>query len=82
MFPPSPPGDTILDVMVESGITHSELGKKLEISDNDVLDLINGKLLIDDDMAYRLSVVLGSTAQFWENREKQYRERIVEYERR
>ena len=76
---PSPPGDTIRDIMEERGITRFKLGKMLAISDQNVLDLLDGKFPIDNDMACRLSEVLGSTPDFWENREKQYRDALSDY---
>jgi len=72
----SPPGDTILDLICERGISRFKLGRLLNISDDNVLNLLKGDFLIDNDMASRLSETLGSTVQFWENREKQYREAI------
>lgn len=77
-FQPSPPGDTIKDIMEERGISRFKLGKLLDISDDAVLKLLSGDFLIDNDMAYRLSGTLGSTPGFWENRERQYRERLRE----
>ena len=77
-FQPSPPGDTIKDIMEERGISCFKLGKLLDIREKQVSKLLSGVYLIDNDMAYRLSDVLGSTPEFWENRERQYRERIQE----
>ena len=77
-FQPSPPGGTIKDIMEERGISCFKLGKLLDIREKQVSKLLSGVYLIDNDMAYRLSDVLGSTPEFWENRERQYRERIQE----
>jgi len=77
-FQPSPPGDTIKDIMEERGISCFKLGKLLDIREKQVSKLLSGVYLIDNDMVYRLSDVLGSTPEFWENRERQYRERIQE----
>jgi plasmid maintenance system antidote protein VapI len=77
-FQPSPPGDTIKDIMEEKDISRSKLGKLLDIRDEQVSKLLSGIYLIDSDMAYRLSVALGSTQDFWEERERQYRIQLRE----
>jgi plasmid maintenance system antidote protein VapI len=76
-FKPSPPGDTIRDICQERGISRSKLGKMLRLSNNSILQLLDGSLNIDNDLAYCLSKVLGSSSTFWINREKQYREAIA-----
>ena len=73
MFEPSPPGDTIIDIMEERCISRFKLGKLLDIREHQVSNLLSGVYLIDNDMAWRLSVALGSTPDFWEERERQYR---------
>lgn len=73
----SPPGDTIKDIMDEQGISRFKLGRMLKLSDKKVMDLLEGKFLLDNNMACRLSEALGSTTQFWENREKQYRDNLL-----
>ena len=77
MFPPSPPGDTIRDIMEDRVITRFELACALDITSNNVLNLINGTLRITPELAQKLSEALGSTKEFWENREKQYREALL-----
>jgi plasmid maintenance system antidote protein VapI len=71
---PSPPGDTIKDIMEERSISRLKLRDLLDITDEQLSKLLSGIYLIDNDMAYRLSSTLGSTPEFWEERECQYRE--------
>lgn len=75
-LPPSPPGHTIGDIMEERGITRRSLCRKLDISGIALTNLLEGEYQIDNDMACKLSEHLGSTPEFWENREKQYRDTI------
>ena len=70
----SPPGDTIADLIQERSWTQVQLAKRLGISKKHVNRLINGKVALTDDMAFRLATVLGSTEQFWLRREAQYRQ--------
>lgn len=79
---PSPPGDTISDIMQENGISRRKLCCKLDITESMLSHLLTGVFHIDDDMAEKLSDVLGSTPAFWMNRERQYREALAEEEGR
>lgn len=53
-----------------------ELKNILNITEEELSDLINGKFPIDDDMAHKLSQSLGSTPQFWIVREYHYRQKL------
>ena len=75
---PSPPGDTISDIMEERGISRFKLGCLLKLREQSVSDLLSGNCPIDNDMAFRLSEVLGSTPDFWDNREQIYRRELRE----
>lgn len=69
----SPPGETIEDLLEENGWSQSELAQRIEFTAKHVNDLIKGRSAITAESAARLSRVLGSTPQFWLNREAQYR---------
>ena len=73
----SPPGDTILDMMEERDWSQVELARRLGFSPKHLNQLIKGKASLTDDTALRLERVLGSTANFWLNREARYRERLA-----
>ena len=74
----SPPGDTIVDLMEERGWTRGELARRLGFSAGYLNQLLKGNISITQDSALRLERVLGSTANFWLNREAIYRERLAE----
>lgn len=73
----SPPGDTIMDLMEERDWSQVELACRLGFSTKHLNQLIKGKAALTDDTALRLERVLGSTANFWLNREAKYRERLA-----
>lgn len=80
----SPPGETIADLLEEKDWTEAELAKDLDCTIEDLRELINGKAAITKDTAAKLSRVLGSTEEFWLEREAQYRAalaKIAEAER-
>ena len=70
----SPPGDTIVDLMEERDWSQIDLARRLGFSAKHLNQLIKGKASLTDDTALRLERVLGSTANFWLNREAKYRE--------
>ena len=74
----SPPGDTIVDLMEERGWTRVVLARRLGFSARHLNQLINGGVSVKNDTALRLERVLGSTVNFWLNREANYRERLAE----
>lgn len=78
----TPPGATIVDLMEERDWNQAELAQRLGFSTKHLNQLIKGKVALTDDAALRLERVLGSTANFWLNREVKYRERLARQEAR
>lgn len=72
----SPPGDTITDLLEERDWSLEFLAEKLNLTEEQARDLLVGKLAITPELALQLEQVLGSTAEFWLNREAQYRAKI------
>jgi HTH-type transcriptional regulator / antitoxin HigA len=73
----SPPGDTIVDLMEERDWSQAELSQRLGFSTKHLNQLIKGKVSLSNEAALRLERVLGSTANFWLNREAKYREHLA-----
>lgn len=60
------PGDLLREQVVgRLGITQDQLADALGVSRYSVNQLINDRRAITAEMALRLSVVLGTTAEFW-----------------
>lgn len=76
----SPPGDTIADLVEERDWTQAQLADRLGYTTKHVSHLINGKAPITEETAIKLERVLGSTAEFWLNREAQYRAQLAKIE--
>ncbi len=63
---PSHPGALIRDVILpETRLTISELAKRCGVARNTMSKVINERGDVTEDLAIRLSKVLGSTPQFW-----------------
>lgn len=73
----SPPGDTILDLLEERDWTRIQLSEHLGCTLEYLNQLIDGKASINEETALKLERVLGSTAEFWLNREAQYRKMCI-----
>jgi addiction module HigA family antidote len=54
------------------GMTQSELAKRIHVSFPRVNEIINGRRGITPDTALRLSKLLGTTAEFWLNGQRNW----------
>ena len=73
----SPPGDTIADRLDELEWTVKQLAITMWMTEERVEQLISGISGIDAVTAYRLSLAIGSTQEFWLRRESQYRKLLA-----
>jgi len=63
---PSHPGALIREVILpETGITVSELAVRCGVARNTMSKVVNERGDVTEDLAIRLSKVLGSTPRFW-----------------
>ena len=67
----TPPGGTIKDILNERNISLDEFSYMMNIIDID--KLISGEMFITPKIAKQLSETLGSSVNFWINRERNYR---------
>lgn len=72
----SNPGNTIIDILSEKNIPLDSFAKQMGSTVNQIEKLISGKLPINMDVANQLETYLGASAEFWVNRENQYRESL------
>lgn len=70
----SPPGETLLEVLEERGITQADLAERTGRPRKTVNEIIKGKSAITPETALQLERVLGVPASFWNSRETRYRE--------
>jgi HTH-type transcriptional regulator/antitoxin HigA len=73
----SKPGDTILETLEHIKMSQAELAERMGKTPSKVNDIISGKEPITNNTALQLEKVLGIDAQFWLNREMQYREKLA-----
>lgn len=73
----SPPGDTLLDVLEERGMSQAELAERTGRPRKTINEIINAKTAITPDTALQLERVLGIPAQFWSQREQNYQDSLA-----
>jgi len=72
----SPPGETISDFLSENNISLEDFSQKMVFSDAFTKKILKGKEPITQEIAENLVRILGSTSEFWINRELQYQNDI------
>ena len=68
-----PPGEGLLEEIEFRGIPLHQLAESLSLPVEAVEELISGERAVTPDIAARLEVVLGISAQLWLNLEARYR---------
>ncbi len=67
------PGETLLEMLENRGMTQTELARRLGVSLKHVNGVVRGAAPISANLALGLEKVVGPSADFWLNREGQYR---------
>ena len=78
----TPPGETLLDTIAMCGITQESLASRTGRTPKLINEIIKGKAAITTDTALQLERVLRVPAEFWNNREREYRESLTRIEER
>lgn len=74
----SPPGDTLAETIAELGFNQSELASRMGRPQKTINEIIQGKTAIIPETAIQLERVTGVPAEFWLEREKNYRLELAE----
>ena len=69
-----PPGDTLKEIIDDRGVTQEQLAEKLEVSAAFVRDLIEGDVVLTQEMAESIEKAMDIPAYFLLNLEGLYRE--------
>lgn len=73
----SPPGDTLADLLEERGMSQAELAERTGRPIKTINEIIKGKSAITPETALQLERVLGTHAEFWNQREANFRAYIA-----
>ncbi|MBI4690266.1 MAG: HigA family addiction module antidote protein [Nitrospirae bacterium] len=73
MYKPAHPGEVIKELWLEPlGLTLTETAKRLGVTRKTISKIINGHGSITPEMALRLEIVFGASAQSWMNMQTIY----------
>lgn len=75
-----PPGETLLETIEQIGMSQAELAERTGRPKKTINEIINGKTAITSETARQLERVLGIPSSFWNNLERNYREKLAEIE--
>lgn len=71
-----PPGETLKELIKDKGLTRNELADKLGESYSFVDELINGTVVLSENIALNLEAISGIPADFWLRLEENYRKTL------
>ncbi len=72
-FPPLHPGEVLLEEFLKPlGISQHHLALHMRVSPQKINDIVRGKRGITADTALRLSIVLGTSPEFWMGLQSDY----------
>lgn len=72
-----PPGDSLAEVLASLSMTQADLANRMGRPLKTINEIIKGKAAITADTALQLERVIGGTASFWINLERNYRDALA-----
>ena len=72
------PGYYVEEAIQDMNISQSDLAKRLGISEKTLSLFIDGQIDISYNLANKLSMVLGTSIQFWFNLQRTYNKKLLE----
>lgn len=69
---PIHPGEILADELNEIGMNATALAEKIDVPKNRIYQIVNEQRSITADTAIRLSILFGTTPEFWLNLQKSY----------
>ena len=66
------PGEHLAQELEERCMSAAELARRLEMPTTRVVDILAGRSAIDDNIAFRLAHIFGTSAQSWLNLQNLY----------
>ena len=70
------PGETIKELLEVYNYSRQDFANKLNIGLKTVNEMLNGKVVITDDIAMKLEIIFNINAIFWNNLECNYRKTL------
>ena len=70
------PGDYIKDIIEDLNLSRTELAIKLDVELETLNNLIDGKIDLDEELAYKLEKLTGVDSKTWLNLQESYKEKV------
>lgn len=74
------PGYYLSEIIESMGISQAEFATRMGTTPKTLSQLINGKANISKDLAKKLSIMLGTGVEVWQNLQNTYDKKIIEIE--
>lgn len=75
------PGYYVAEIVEDMGITQVEFATRMGTTGKTLSYLISGQINLSNDLAQKLSAMLGSSVGFWLNLQKEFDEKVIEIKR-
>ena len=72
------PGYYIADIIEDMGISQAEFATRIGTTAKTLSQLINGQANISNDLAKKLSVMMGTSVEVWLNLQDTYNQKLIE----
>lgn len=72
------PGYYIADIIEDMGVSQAEFATRMGITAKTLRKLINGQVNISNDLAKKLSVMMGTSPEVWLNLQNTYDQKLME----
>lgn len=72
------PGYYVAEIIEDMGITQAEFAIRMGTTSKTLSQLINGQANISNDLAQKLSTMLGTSIEFWLNLQSAFDEKVIE----
>lgn len=72
------PGYYVAEIIEDMGVTQAEFAMRMGTTSKTLSQLINGQANISNDLAQKLSTMLGTSIEFWLNLQTAFDEKVIE----
>jgi HTH-type transcriptional regulator/antitoxin HigA len=72
-----PPGSMLEGKIAEMGLTIEAMAKKIELTSAEVHQLLEGEIVLTDELADKLEELTGISHDVWNNWEQTYRDDLI-----
>ena len=71
-IPPTHPGEDLLELIRDHGLTQYRLAKELAVPQTRIMQIVKGRRAISADTALRLARFFGMSKEYWLNRQMHF----------